>query len=311
MSQKATSRIAQLVSHISTADTARQVVAQATSGDGARRSLSGKVTIITGAGSTMGMGRATAIAFAKAGAGVIYVTDLRTELLEPFAAELEKAHPGLTVIPRKVDAASENDVKEVCEDAVQRFGRLDVFFANAGIATGNRLGDISTEQFMHVMKTNALSVFIAIKYASEAMKVSGGKGGKKENGGGSIIATASVAGLRSGAGAADYSASKAAVINMVQSSCFQLARTNIRVNAICPGLIETGMTKTTFDHARSRGTTHKIGQLNPLARYGTSSEISEVVLFLASDDSSYVNGQSLAIDGGLSASLPFAPGKFF
>ena len=126
---------------------------------------------------------------------------------------------------------------------------------------------------------------------------------------GSIIATASVAGLRSNAGSTDYSASKAAVISLMQSTCFQLAGTSIRCNAICPGLIETGMTKTTFDAARERGREGKIGQLNPLRRAAVADEVARVALFLGGDESSYVNGQAWAVCGGLSAGHPFVPGK--
>lgn len=101
------------------------------------------------------------------------------------------------------------------------------------------------------------------------------------------------------------------VINLCQTSAYQFAGKDIRVNAICPGLIETGMTKSTFDHARQRGTSHKIGQLNPTKRYGVSSEIAHMVAFLASDEATYVNGQAIAIDGGFSASHPVVPGKSF
>jgi NAD(P)-dependent dehydrogenase (short-subunit alcohol dehydrogenase family) len=126
---------------------------------------------------------------------------------------------------------------------------------------------------------------------------------------GSIILTASVAGLRSNAGSTPYSASKAAVVSLAQTAAFQLAGTNIRVNALCPGLIETGMTAVVFEAARARGTENKIGQLNPLKRGGVADEIARVALFLGSDDSSYVNGQAWAVDGGLSAGHPFVPGK--
>ena len=121
---------------------------------------------------------------------------------------------------------------------------------------------------------------------------------------GSIICTASVAGLRSGAGGVPYSASKAGVISLVQTIAYQLNGTGVRINAICPGLIETGMTKPIFDRARERGTENKIGQLNPLQRNGEPQEIAQAALFLASDAASYVNGQALAVDGGLSASHP-------
>jgi len=118
-----------------------------------------------------------------------------------------------------------------------------------------------------------------------------------------------VAGLRSNAGSTPYSASKAAVVSLAQTAAFQLAGTNIRVNALCPGLIETGMTAVVFEAARARGTEKKIGQLNPLKRGGVADEIARVALFLGSDDSSYVNGQAWAVDGGLSAGHPFVPGK--
>jgi NAD(P)-dependent dehydrogenase (short-subunit alcohol dehydrogenase family) len=127
--------------------------------------------------------------------------------------------------------------------------------------------------------------------------------------GGSIICTASVAGLRASAGPSPYSASKAGVISLVQTSAMQLTGSGVRVNAICPGLIETGMTKPLFDLARGAGKEDKIGQLNPLRRAGQPDEIAEVALFLASDESSYVNGQAIAVDGGLSSSLPFVPGN--
>lgn len=126
---------------------------------------------------------------------------------------------------------------------------------------------------------------------------------------GSIILTASVAGLRSGAGSSDYSASKAAVISLAQTSAWQLSRTGVRVNALCPGLIETGMTKVVFDAARERGTAGKIGQLNPMGRYGVAEEIANALMFLASDEASYVNGIALPVCGGLSAGHPVVPGK--
>jgi NAD(P)-dependent dehydrogenase (short-subunit alcohol dehydrogenase family) len=126
---------------------------------------------------------------------------------------------------------------------------------------------------------------------------------------GSIIGTASVAGLRSNAGSSDYSASKAGVVSLAQTISYQLAGTGIRINAICPGLIETGMTAPMFEAARARGTGRKVGQLNPLKRAAHADEVARVALFLGSDESSYVNGQAWAVDGGLSAGHPVVPGK--
>lgn len=159
---------------------------------------------------------------------------------------------------------------------------------------------------MRTMRVNALGVFLCFKHAALAMQKTSEE---KKYPGGSILGTASVAGIRSNAGGTDYSASKAAVVSMAQTMAYQLAGTGIRVNAICPGVIETGMTKPMFDAARGRGTERKIGQLNPLQRGAVADEVARVALFLGSDEASYVNGQAWAVCGGLSAGHPFVPGK--
>jgi NAD(P)-dependent dehydrogenase (short-subunit alcohol dehydrogenase family) len=197
-------------------------------------------------------------------------------------------------------------VKAVVDEALATYARLDIFFANAGISSAKVFWDETSTGFMNVMRTNTLSVFLAAKYASQAMRAISPT---KPYPAGSIIATASVAGLRSNAGPSDYSASKAAVISLMQTCAYQLVGTGVRCNAICPGLIETGMTKVTYDAARSRGSEAKIGQLNPLRRGGQPDEIARAVLFLASDEASYVNAQAWAVDGGLSGGMPFVPGK--
>lgn len=150
------------------------------------------------------------------------------------------------------------------------------------------------------------SVFLAAKYAAPAMQKTSPS---KLTPSGSIIGTASVAGLRSNAGSTPYSASKAAVVSLAQTLAYQLAGTGVRVNALCPGIIETGMTAPAYEMARARGTEKKIGQLNPLKRGGRADEIARVALFLGSDEASYVNGQAWAVDGGLSAGHPYVQGK--
>jgi NAD(P)-dependent dehydrogenase (short-subunit alcohol dehydrogenase family) len=193
------------------------------------------------------------------------------------------------------------------DDALENYGRVDVMFANAGVVgTPARFDGVSAEGFMRTMRVNALGVFLCFKYAAMAMQK---VGKEKEFPGGSIIGTASVAGLRSNAGGTDYSASKAAVVSMAQTMAYQLTGTGVRVNAICPGVIETGMTRPMYDMARERGTEGKIGQLNPLRRGAVADEVARVALFLASDEASYVNGQAWAVCGGLSAGHPFVPGK--
>jgi len=150
------------------------------------------------------------------------------------------------------------------------------------------------------------SVHLAAKYAAPAMMLTNEE---KKYPAGSIVATASVAGLRSNAGSSDYSASKSGVISLAQTISYQLAGTGIRINAICPGVIETGMTAIMYEAARAKGTEKKIGQLNPLRRGAQADEVARVALFLGSDESSYVNGQAWAVDGGLSSGHPFVPGK--
>jgi len=208
---------------------------------------------------------------------------------------------------RQFDAGDEEAVKVVVDEVVSRYGRLDIMFANHGIVgTPAVYAQITAENFMNTMKTNALGVFLCAKYAAMAMQKTSDE---KPYPGGSIICTASVAGLRSNAGSTDYSASKAAVVSIAQTMSYQLTGTGIRTNALCPGVIETGMTLSMYEAARERGTEKKIGQLNPTRRGAVADEVARVALFLGSDEASYVNGQAWAVCGGLSAGHPAVPGK--
>jgi NAD(P)-dependent dehydrogenase (short-subunit alcohol dehydrogenase family) len=255
--------------------------------------LEGRSAVVTGAAS--GIGRATSLLFAAEGAAVLCVD--RAGEVEATAAKIREA--GGKAIAMQGDAGKEDDVRAYIERAVAEHGGLDAVYANAGIGSaGGAFGtidQITPEGWMEVLRINLIGPFLAIKHASAVMR---------ENGKGSIICTASVAGLRSGAGGIPYSASKAGVINLVQTCANQLYGAGVRVNAICPGLIETGMTRIVYQRARERGTEERIGQLNPLKRGGEPSEIAAAALFLASDDSSYVNGQAIVVDGGLSSSHP-------
>lgn len=268
--------------------------------------LAGKVAIVTGANSALGIGRAACHLFAASGAAAVYVCDYNDDNLAVHARELNSLFPKCVVHTHQFDASDEAAVAAICERAIAEHGRLDIFFANAGISSMKTLHDLSGDEFMHMMKINLLSVFLGGKYAAKAMLVTSAD---KKYPGGSIVGTASTAGIRSNAGPTDYSASKAGVISLAQTMAFQLAGTGIRVNAICPGIIETGMTSIMYEYARAKGTDRKIGQLNPLRRGGVADEVARVALFLASDEASYVNGQAWAVDGGLSAGHPFVPGK--
>ncbi|KAL8702249.1 MAG: hypothetical protein Q9201_004511 [Fulgogasparrea decipioides] len=271
------------------------------------RRVNGKVVIVTGANSPLGIGRASAHQFAHNGARAVFICDSDSKHLEVHKRELNFLFPYVDVHARQFDASDEAAMKSVVDEALEKYGRLDVLFANAGIVgTQKPFWEMSDEEFMKTMRTNVLSVFLATKAASLAMQHTSHS---KPYPSGSIIATASVAGLRSNAGSTDYSASKAAVISLMQTTCYQLAGTGIRCNAICPGLIETGMTNLLYERARKKGTEDKIGQLNPLRRGGVADEIARVALFLGSEESSYVNGQAWAVDGGLSAGHPAVPGK--
>ncbi|KAM0322983.1 hypothetical protein ACHAQA_009082 [Verticillium albo-atrum] len=269
--------------------------------------VQGKVVIITGTNSPLGIGRAAAHQFAENGARALYLCDFDATHLDTHRAEINARHPAVEVHVRRFDAAEEQAVRDVIDHAIATYGRLDVFFANAGITGPTALfTDITEKDFMHNMRTNVLSVFLAAKHAAPAMQLTSPT---KPTPGGSIIGTASVAGIRSNAGTTPYSAAKAGVISMAQTISYQLAGTGVRVNAICPGLIETGMTADVYEAARARGTEKRIGQLNPTKRGGQADEIARVALFLGSDESSYVNGQAWAVDGGLSAGHPYVPGR--
>ena len=237
--------------------------------------LEGKVAIVTGAGS--GIGKATVALFRAEGATVI-------------GADLKGADIDC-------DAGDDAAVKALVDKSISDHGRLDIMFANAGISGGLKsIFDQTADDWAEILRVNLIGPFLAIKHAAPVMN---------ETGSGSIICTASVAGLRSGAGGPAYSASKAGVISLVRTAAQQLTGSGVRVNAICPGLVETGMTESIYDRAREKGQGDKIGHLNPLQRGGEPDEIAKAALFLASDEASYVNGHALVVDGGLASSHPF------
>lgn len=250
----------------------------------------GKSIIVTGAGS--GIGRATSLLFAREGGQVVCAD--KTDAVEGTVDAILAA--GGTARAIRIDAGVEEDVVRAVELATGGFGGLDIMFANAGISGGlPGIFDTSVELITEVLRVNLIGPFLAIKHAAPHIA---------ERGGGAIVLTASVAGIRSGAGGPAYSASKAGVINLAMTAAQQLSGSNVRVNAICPGLTETGMTAPVFDYAREAGKMDRVGRLNPLRRGAQPEELAEVAAFLASDAASYVNGQAIAVDGGLSSSHP-------
>ena len=196
---------------------------------------------------------------------------------------------------KKTDVAIEEEVKALIDLAFQTYSGIDAVCNNAGI-TGQLTGfeDQDGEDWQKVYAVNVLSAVYTTKHVAKYFQARRS---------GVIVNTASVAGIRSGAGGNAYSASKAALINFTQTAACDLGGFNVRVNAVCPGLIETGMTKPVFDMARERGKFEKLGSRCELKRYGRPEEVAAAILFLASDEASYITGQALPVDGGNTASL--------
>lgn len=252
--------------------------------------LEGKVVLITGTAS--GIGRATALLFARKGARLVLADWAEEGLQETLALVLEE---GGQAIIRKTNVAEEAEVKALIDLGLQTYGQIDIVCNNAGI-TGSYGGpeEQDGEDWQKVYAVNVLSAVYMTKHVAKHFK---------ERGSGAIVNTASVAGIRSGAGGNAYSASKAALINFTQTSACDLGGFNIRVNAVCPGLIKTGMTKPVFDMAKEKGKFDKLGSRCELRRYGRPEEVAAAILFLASDEASYITGQALPVDGGNTASL--------
>lgn len=252
--------------------------------------LEGKRAIVTGGGS--GIGRASAIRFAREGACVLVVGRAANaeETAQTIRAEGGLAEAFIT------DASIEDNVAEMVRRCVRDLGGLEVFFANIGVTgTNTPLLEQSVDEWSEVYRVNTISCFLAIKYAGRHMVVQGY---------GSILLTSSAASLRANAGAISYSASKAAVNSLAQTAANAFAGTGVRVNAILPGLVETKLTRKVFEDARARGVESKLGHVTPLKRPGRVEEIAAAAAFLASDDSSYVDGQLLSVDGGVSSTHP-------
>ncbi len=251
------------------------------------RRLEGKVAVITGAAS--GMGRATAARFAAEGASIV-IADLNAEGGE--AAVRECRENGAHAVFQKTDVTAEAEIKAAIDRAVKEFGKLDVVFNNAGLA--GALGSLEETTAEHWDRTFAIllrGVFLGIKHAAPEMRKSGG---------GSIISTASVAGLRGGAGPLVYSVAKAGVIHLTKCAALELGRDRIRVNCICPGGINTPLI-----HKHIPGGDPVVRQLldniQPIPRAGTGEDIAGAALYLASDESEWVSGTAMVVDGGLMA----------
>lgn len=248
-----------------------------------------KVAVVTGAAS--GIGLATVKRLYAEGACIV-AGDIQLAGLASLSTEFDEPE---RLISTHLDVTDQQSIKAIVDTAVSHFGKLDVMCNNAGVACGR--GPINEQQrddWQRTWEVNVIGVMLGSQYASAHMI---------ERGQGCIVNTASVAGLRSGAGGNAYSASKAAVISLTQTTACDLGQYNIRVNAVCPGLIETGMTAPFFERAKAKGVEHRLGERCELRRAGQPHELAAVIAFLASDDASFITGQAIAVDGGNTASL--------
>jgi NAD(P)-dependent dehydrogenase (short-subunit alcohol dehydrogenase family) len=251
--------------------------------------LTNKVALITGGAS--GIGEATVRLFVEEGASVIF-TDIQTDRGSRLGKDIgERA----TFVP--ADVRREDDVRSTVNEAVTRFGRLDCLFNNAGLpGIGGRIEAIPVDGFDETIGVLLRGVFLGMKHAAPVMK---------RQGAGSIISTASVAGLRSGLGPHVYSAAKAAVIQLTRTVAMELGESGIRVNCICPGGIATPIFGKAFglppDRADATIPLMKgvLEMMQPIKRAGLPEDIARAALWLASDESSFVNGHALVVDGGL------------
>ena len=258
--------------------------------------LKGKVALITGGAS--GIGEATVRLFVEEGAAVM-LADIDDERGRRLAGEL-----GSRAGYVHADVSREVDIKAAVDETCKRFGQLDCLFNNAGYAgVGGKIEDVTAEGFDATVGVLLRGVFLGMKHAAPVMK---------RQGAGSIISTASVAGLRTGLGPHIYSAAKAAVIHLTHSVAMELGESGVRVNCICPGGIATPI------FGKSLGLTPEkaeeiiplmkgvLENMQPIKRPGVPEDIARAALWLASDDSSFVNGHALVVDGGVIGGRPWS-----
>jgi NAD(P)-dependent dehydrogenase (short-subunit alcohol dehydrogenase family) len=252
--------------------------------------LDGRVAVVTGAAGVIGS--ATVRLLAERGARIVAI-DRKGADLEGAIKDLPASAQALAVT---ADVTDEDEVKEYARKAVDKFGTIDAFYNNAGVeGEVKAIPDYPLESFRRVLDVNVIGVFLGMKYVLPVML--------KQNKG-SIINTASIAGLLGSPHIAVYSASKHAVIGLTKSAAWECTGTGVRVNCVCPGLIDSRMLSAIFT-ARAGGNApppiEKLVERVPARRLGLASEVASIVAFLASDEASYVSGSAYTVDGGRTA----------
>jgi len=251
--------------------------------------LSGKVALITGGGT--GIGKAIALAFAREGAGVT-VAGRRLEKLREVASEVQKA--GGKGLAMECDVTNAGDVERAVKGTVERFGRLNVLVNNAGTLHVSTVEGISEEEWDHMMTVNVKGPFLTSRAVLPEFRKCGG---------GAIVNIGSVLGLFAVKDRAAYSASKGAVTMLTKSMALDHAHEKIRVNCICPSVVETDLVKGVFDETE-KGQVRLKARLAtiPLGRLGKPEDVAAMAVYLASDESSWLTGAAIPLDGGVTAS---------
>lgn len=248
--------------------------------------LERKVAIVTGAGS--GLGRASALLFCREGAKVA-VVDRDGPSAEDTVREIHLASG--EAFPIEADVANENAVRRMVAATIDRYARLDVLFNNAGVDFPKPVTETAEGEWDHVFDVNVKGVFFGAKYAVPAMHE-----------GGSIVSTSSVGGLVGLTNSAAYCASKGAVISLTKALAVDCAKQNIRVNCICPGTMNTPFTRRIIEATPDPDATKRVFEsMQPIERFAEPEEVARAALFLASDDSSYLTGSVIVVDGGFTA----------
>jgi NAD(P)-dependent dehydrogenase (short-subunit alcohol dehydrogenase family) len=248
--------------------------------------LKGKVAVVTGGAS--GIGRAAVELFAREGAAVV-AADVTDDAGQQVADDIAAAGGSCTFL--HVDISKESDVEAMIQMALSHYGRLDVLFNNAGIEGDQApTAESTVENWDRVIAINLRGTFLCLKHGIAAML---------PRGGGSIVNNASVAGLVGFAGIPAYCASKGGIVQLTRTAALEYATQGIRVNCLCPGVIDTPMVRR-FTHGEAAAT-DQFTAMEPVGRLGRASEVAELALFLASDRSSFVTGAVIPVDGGFVA----------